>query len=232
MTPEAAPDRPRLPLPCIMLVTDRHAAAERSPVGSYPRLDDVVGAAVEGGVNVVQVREKDLPSGELYELVARLIAIVGSRALVLVNDRLDVALATGADGVQLGTTALPTEAARPLAPALLLGRSVHDVACAAEAAARGADLLVVGTMFATSSHPGLSPAGPNLLRKIAAATHVPLVGIGGIGVANAHQVIAAGASGVAVISEILRAPDPREAAARLASAVQEAWPTAPLHKRH
>ena len=229
-------DRPRLPLPCIMLVTDRRAVAERSPDATpsspYRRLEDVVGAAVEGGVNVVQVREKDLPSGELYELVARLIAIVGSRALVLVNDRLDVALATGADGVQLGTTALPTEVARPLAPGLLLGRSVHDVACAAEAAARGADLLVVGTMFATSSHPGLSPAGPNLLRKIAAATHVPLVGIGGIGVANAHQVIAAGASGVAVISEILRAPDPREAAARLTAAVDEAWPTAPLHKRH
>ena len=225
-------DRPRLPLPCIMLVTDRRAAAERSAGGTYQRLEDVVGAAVEGGVNVVQVRERDLPGGELYELVARLIAIAGSHALVLVNDRLDVALATGADGVQLGAMAMPTEAVRPLAPNLLLGRSVHDVACAAEAAARGADLLVVGTMFATGSHPGISPAGPNLLRKIAATNHLPLIGIGGIGAANAAQVIAAGASGVAVISEILRAPDPREAAARLVAAVHEAWPTAPLHKRH
>ena len=228
----AVADRPRLPLPSIMLVTDRHAAAERSPVGLYPRLDDVVGAAVEGGVNIVQVREPDLPSGELYELVARLIGVVGRRALVVVNERLDVALATGADGVQLGMAALPTEVARSLAPDVLLGRSVHDVACAAEAAARGADLLVVGTIFASGSHPGVTPAGPNLLRKVAAATHAPLIGIGGIGVANAQQVIAAGASGVAVITEILRAPDPREAATRLAAAVHEAWPTAPLHRRH
>ncbi len=220
-----------------MLVTDRSAAAERSAAGPYPRLEDVVDAAVDGGVNVVQVRGPDLPSGELYELTTRLIGVVGSRALVLVNDRLDVALATGADGVQLGQTALPTEAARPLVPTLLLGRSVHDVACAAEAAVRGADLLVVGTMFATDSHPGQVPAGPNLLRKIAATLQprgrlgLPLVGIGGIAATNAAQVIAAGASGVAVISEILRAPDPREAAERLVAAVDEAWPTAPLHKR-
>ena len=217
--------RPELPLPCIMLVTDRRRCGER-------RLDEVVGAAVEGGVNVVQVREKDLPSGELYDLVTRLISVVGSRALTMVNERLDVALAAHADGVQLPADALPTEAARPLTSELLLGRSVHDVACGAEAAARGADLLVVGAMFATHSHPGLPPAGPSLVRKIATTTTLPLVGIGGVTAANAAQVIGAGASGVAVISEILGALDPREASARLAAAVHAAWPTAPLHKRH
>jgi thiamine-phosphate pyrophosphorylase len=218
-------DRPRVPLPCIMLVTDRQACGER-------RLDEVVAAAVEGGVNVVQVRDKHAPSGELYMVVERVVAAVGSRALVLVNERLDVALAARADGVQLPQDAIPTEAARAVAPGLVLGRSVHELACAAEAAVRGADLLVVGTMFPSHSHPGVMPAGPSLLRKIAATVHVPLVGIGGITAANAAQVIGAGASGVAVITEILAALDPREAAAKLAAAVHAAWPTAPLHKRH
>ncbi|HYU19303.1 MAG TPA: thiamine phosphate synthase [Chloroflexota bacterium] len=217
--------RPCLPVPIVMLVTDRTRCGQR-------RLEDVIGAAVEGGVNVVQVREKDLSGGELFRLVERVLSVVGTRALVLVNDRLDVALAAGADGVQLGSAALPTEAARQVASRLLLGRSVHDLGCAVEATAEGADLLVVGSIFASPSHPALLPAGPPLLRKIASAVQLPLVGIGGITAANAAQVIGAGSSGVAVISEILDAFDPREATRRLASAVHAAWPTTPLHKRH
>jgi len=217
--------RPVLPLPIIMLVTDRRACDGR-------RLEDVVEAAVEGGVNVVQLREKDLPARELYDLALRLRQIVGTQALLMVNDRIDIALAAGAAGVELGGNGLPTESARLLAPDLLIGRSVHDVAHAAEAVAGGANLLVVGTMFASRSHPGLSPAGPSLIRKVAALSTVPLIGIGGITPANATQVIAAGAAGVAAITSITAASDPRDAAARLVKAVNEAWPTAPLHKRH
>jgi len=118
--------RPVLPLPIVMLVTDRHACNDR-------RLEDVVEAAVEGGVNVVQLREKDLPARELYELALWLRQIVGTQALLLVNDRIDVALASGAHGAELGGTGLPTEIARKPAPDLLIGRSVHGVANAAEA---------------------------------------------------------------------------------------------------
>lgn len=214
-----------LPLPAIMLVTDRSACGER-------RLEDVVEAALDGGVNVVQVREKDMPAIELYGLTTRLRHICGSRAVLLVNDRIDVALAAGAHGVELGGGSLPTDVARSLAPHLLIGRSVHDVAHAAESASAGANLLVVGTMFATRSHPGMTPSGPSLVRKISALTTLPLVGIGGITANNATQVIAAGAAGVAVIRTISQAPDPKDAAARLAAAVHEAWPTAPLHRRH
>jgi thiamine-phosphate pyrophosphorylase len=217
--------RPVLPLPIVMLVTDRIACGDR-------RLDEIVEAAVEGGVNVVQLREKDLPAAELYALAVRLRLTVGSQALLFVNDRIDVALAAGAHGVQLGGDALPIEAARSLAPDLLIGRSVHDVGAAADGIRNGADLLVVGTMFATRSHPGMTPAGPSLVRKVARSATVPLVGIGGITPANATQVIAAGASGVAAISSLVSALDPRDAAARLTSAVDQAWPTAPLHKRH
>jgi thiamine-phosphate pyrophosphorylase len=217
--------RPVLPLPIVMLVTDRRTCGER-------RLEDVVEAALEGGVNVVQLREKDLPARELYELALRLRQIVGMQALLLVNDRIDVALAAGAHGAELGGDSLPTEIARQLASDLLIGRSVHAVTHAAEAIADGADLLVVGTMFASRSHPGLSPAGPSLVRKVAGITSAPLIGIGGITAANATQVVAAGASGVAAITAITQAQDPRDAAARLVKAVNEAWPTAPLHKRH
>lgn len=217
--------RPVLPLPIVMLVTDRTACGDR-------RLEDVVEAAVEGGVNAVQLREKDLPAGDLFGLSMRLRQIVGSQALLLVNDRLDVALAAGAHGVELGGTSLPTEIARKLAPNLVIGRSVHDVAHAAQAIQDGADLLVVGTMFASRSHPGQTPAGPPLIRRVAALSPIPLIGIGGITPANATQVIAAGANGVAAITAITMAPDPREAAKRLVAAVQDAWPTAPLHKRH
>jgi thiamine-phosphate pyrophosphorylase len=214
-----------LPLPIVMLVTDRQACGDR-------RLEDVVEAAVEGGVNVIQLREKDLPAADLYGLALRLRQIVGTQALLLVNDRLDVALAAHAHGVELGGSALPTDIARKLAPGLLIGRSVHDVANAGGAVADGADLLVVGTMFASRSHPGMTPAGPSLIRKVAAISTVPLIGIGGITPSNATQVISAGASGVAAITSITMAPDPRDAAARLVAAVNEAWPTAPLHKRH
>ena len=113
--------RPVLPLPIVMLVTDRTACGDR-------RLEEIVEAAVEGGVNIVQLREKDLPASELYGLALRLRQIVGTQALLLVNDRVDVALAAGAHGVQLGGNALPTDVARALAPDLLIGRSVHDVA--------------------------------------------------------------------------------------------------------
>ncbi|MCC7367041.1 MAG: thiamine phosphate synthase [Chloroflexi bacterium] len=208
-----------------MLVTDRRACDDR-------RLEDVVEAALDGGVNVVQVREKDLPAIELYGLTMRLRQLCGSRAVLLVNDRIDVALAAGAHGVELGSGSLSTEIARRLAPDLLIGRSVHDVAHAAESAGAGANLLVVGTMFATRSHPGMTPAGPSLVRKVSAVTTLPLVGIGGITANNARQVIAAGAAGVAAITSITQAADPKDAAARLAAAVNEAWPTAPLHRRH
>ena len=217
--------RPTLPLPIVMLVTDRHACGDR-------RLEEVVAAAVEGGVNVVQLREKDLPGADLYHLARKLRGAVGTRALLLVNERIDVALAVDADGVQLGAAGLPCEVARGLLPEKLIGRSVHDTARAADAVAQGADLLLVGTMFASRSHPGTPPNGPTLVRKIATLTTLPLIGIGGITAANAAQVIAAGASGVAVISEVVAALDPREAAARLVAAVTEAWPTAPLHRRH
>ncbi|MDP3064950.1 MAG: thiamine phosphate synthase [Chloroflexota bacterium] len=207
------------PPPYLCLVTDRSLRQERS-------LDEAVAQAVEGGVNMVQLREKDLPGGPLLELAARLRQRTRGRALLFVNERVDVALACGADGVQLGEQALPVMAARRLVPTgsgLLIGRSVHGAEGAAEAERQGADLLVAGSLFHTRSHPGVEPLGLTLLARIAAQAGVPVLGIGGVTAANAAQAIEAGAQGVAVISAILAAPDPREAAKELWDVLREAW---------
>ena len=206
-----------LTLPCLCLVADC------SVVGP-DELPGRVAAAVDGGVTLVQLRAKEMPGGQLLALARELKQATGDRAALLVNERVDVAAAARADGVQLGEEALPVSAATALLPpGSQVGRSVHSAEGAGRAVADGADFLVVGTMFATASHPGEAPAGPSLLRDIAARCDLPLIGIGGITPANAAEVMAAGASGVAVIRSVLAADDPRAAAKDLAAAMQEAW---------
>ncbi len=208
----------RLPDPCLCLVTDRRVGGDAADVAA---LADRVAAAVAGGVDLVQLREKDLPGLRLLELTIALKYAIGEAALLVVNERVDVAAAWPADGVQLGEEALPVAAARRLlGPDALIGRSVHSVDGARQAIADGADFLVAGTMYASRSHPGEAPAGPELIRRIAAFSDLPLIGIGGITAANAPAVLAAGASGVAVISGILADPDPGEAARRLKDAMR------------
>ena len=182
--------------------------------------------AILGGVDLVQLREKDLPGGELLELAKSLMKATAGQAQLIVNERADVALAAGAHGVQLGELGFPVSAARQtLGSGALIGRSVHSEQAALQAESDGADFLVVGTMFATRSHPGEEPAGPDLIRRISTNCRLPLVGIGGITPINAYEVIEAGASGVAVITNILAAPDPESAAARLKESICSAWRT-------
>ncbi len=179
-------------------------------------------------MNLVQLREKDLPGRPLLNLATELRAVISSSALLLINERVDVAAAARADGVQLGEEALPTKEARKiLGPEALIGRSVHSEQGAKLAEAAGADFLLVGTMYATSSHPGHEPAGPELIRRIAASCSLPLMGIGGITEANLGPVLEAGAQGVAVISSILAAPDPEKAARGLRQAMLAALPVSP-----
>jgi thiamine-phosphate pyrophosphorylase len=207
-------------VPTLCLVTDRLRCNGR-------RIEDVVDAAVDGGVGLVQLREKDLPAAELYALARCLKDVVGSRALLFVNDRVDIALAANADGVQLGENALPLEAARQIAGdrvrnSLLLGRSVHSVAGALKAEAQGADLLVLGTIFPTASHPGAVTGGSRIVREVASAVSLPFLGIGGIDATNAGELIAQGAVGAAVITAITTAEDPAAASADLLAAMQAA----------
>ena len=204
---------PALPYPCLCLVTDNGVCPPDA-------LAARVAAAVAGGVDLVQFRDKEQPGGAMLAQVSRLRSVTRGRALLLVNERADVALAGGADGVQLGEAAMPTGSVRPIVGnAALIGRSVHSVA-GATAAADGADFLLVGTMFATRSHPGAEPSGPGLLERIAAAgVNRPLLGIGGVTPDNVGQLMAAGAYGAAVITGILASDDPEAAARRLKSAM-------------
>ena len=206
-----------LPYPCLCLVTDR-------AVCPPDELAQRVAAAVAGGVDLVQLRDKEAPGGVLLEQAVDLREVVQGRVLLLVNERADVALAACADGVQLGEMALPIDEARAiLGPGAVIGRSVHSVPGALHAAVSGADFLLVGAMFATRSHPGEEPSGPGLLTRIASAgVAIPMLGIGGITADNVADVMAAGAHGAAVITGILASDDPETAARRLKSAMLDA----------
>ncbi len=192
--------------------------------GDLGDLIERVAQAVRGGVDLVQLREKDLPGGALLELAGSLSEAIGGRARLIINERADVALAAGAQGVQLGEDGLPVSAARKtLGSGALIGRSVHSAPSASQAEADGADFLIVGTMYASRSHPGEEPAGPDLMRRVSSACRLPLIGIGGITPENAPELIEAGATGVAVITNILAASDPEAAAAELKEAIRQAW---------
>lgn len=212
----------RLSFPCLCLVTARRQCGGRS-------LESVVADAVEGGVGIVQLREKDLPPSQLYALALRLRDAISGRALLFVNDRVDVALACGADGVQLGEDALPLDAARAAARGgnLILSRSVHSAAGAAAAQTQGADLLTLGTIFPTGSHPGVQTGGLELVKEVAAAVRLPFLAIGGVKPDNAASLIAAGAAGAAVISAIAANPDPRAAASALTQNMKAGWAARP-----
>jgi thiamine-phosphate pyrophosphorylase len=178
-----------------------------------PLLPALAGAGVDG----FQVRDKDASTRQLIGLTERVRALVGP-ACVVVDDRVDVAVAAAADGVHLGTDDLPVATARRLAPDLLIGATCRTRTAVVDACAAGADYAGFGPIHATASKAGLpSPLGASAVS--AAAGVLPLIAIGGLDAARAREVRAAGAHGVAVIGSIWRHPDPVQAAKELAAAV-------------
>lgn len=173
------------------------------------------------GVDGFQVRAKDLGVRGLVGLTRRVLdAVRPHGARVIVNDRVDVALAAGAHGVHLGAEDLEVADARRIAPRLTIGATCRSRGQVAAAKAAGADYAGFGPVFATASKQGLpDPLGVDAVR--AAAGLLPLVGIGGVDASNAAAVRAAGASGVAVIGAIWRHPDPLSAARELVAVVAE-----------
>lgn len=199
-------------VPRLHLVTNRQLC----PPGAQAA---IVAQAARGGLGAVQLREKDLDERALLDEAAALRAVLGETPL-LVNGAVGVAQAVGAAGVHLPETMGSVAAARAaLGPLALVGRSVHDVAGARAATAEGVDHLIVGTIYATASKPGRASAGLELIRAVAAAVPTPIIAIGGIDATNVAATIAAGAWGIAVMSGILRAPDPAEAVRRLRAAI-------------
>jgi thiamine-phosphate pyrophosphorylase len=203
--------------PSLYVILDRAAARGRD-------LEAILDGALGGGCRMLQLREKEWPSGRLLPLAERLRERCRrAGATFIVNDRVDLALAVAADGVHLGQDDLPPRAARPLLePGMILGRSTHSLAQAREARDEGAGYIAVGSMFPTATKPDFQLVGPELIRKLRGEIRVPLIGIGGITLDNVADVIRAGADGVAVISAVCGAVDPVAATRRLLDAIHTA----------
>jgi len=202
------------------LVTQASLSAGRST-------PEVVAAAVEAGVDIVQVREKDTPARERLKLARGVREQTRAAGVpMVVNDRVDIAAAADADGVHLGDDDLPVPAAREqLGEDALIGRSVSTPEAAREAEAAGADYLGVGAVYATGSKADIGDEeydiGLEPVREIDEAVDIPFVGIGGVTPENAAEVVGAGADGVAVITAITAAGDPGRATQQLEAAVAE-----------
>ncbi len=195
----------------IYLVTDRRQTAGRP-------LLVVIEQALAAGVRAVQLREPDLPTRELLDLAKDLRALTSKhRAQLLINDRLDLALAVGADGVHLRASSLPVAAARRvMGPERLVGVSTHSVDEVMRAQQDGADFAVLGPIYDTPSKRGFgAPIGLGAIEKAAAECRIPLFAIGGVSPSRAVELRRAGASGVALISAVLSVPAVGEATADL-----------------
>ena len=198
----------------LCLVTDSALANGRSLAG-------IVAAAVKGGVTLVQLREKTASTRAFIEqakVLKRLLAPL--RVPLLINDRIDVALAAGADGAHVGQQDMPVALARQLlGPAAIIGLSITELGQVRDRDVELADYLGVGPIFAQSTKlDATPPLGLDGLAEVRRASSKPIVAIGGVSAANADAVRSAGADGIAVVSAIMGADDPRAAAAALVSA--------------
>lgn len=199
----------------LMVVTDPECAGRE--------LVDVVRAALRGGAPCIQLRLKEGSSREMLEAARRLLEETrAAGALLLVNDRVDVAIAAGAEGAHLGDDDLPVEQARRIVPAgFVIGRSVDGAEGARAAESAGADYLGVGPVLATPSKRDAGAAiGEAGVAAVHSASALPIVAIGGIDAHNAAGVARAGADGVAVIRAVMQAPDPAAASRALLAAVE------------
>ena len=192
----------------LYLVTDQASLRGRA-------LTDVVLAAVQGGVTCVQVREKDRCTRDFVVLAQALKALLSPfNVPLVVNDRIDVALACGAHGVHLGQSDMPVALARrQLSPDVFIGLSVENLADVQRAASQPVDYLGVSPIYPTPTKTDTAaPWGLTGLRQVRAMTGLPLVAIGGIHLGNASAVLQAGADGLAVVSALCAADDPEAAA--------------------
>ena len=188
-------------LPRLYLLTDRHHTLQRS-------LPSIVTQAVEAGVRMVQIREKDLETPDLIALSRLLMPLVKQhQGTVLLNDRIDLVIALGADGVHLRSDSLPVSVARRLlGPERLIGISTHSIQEAQIAEEEGADFIVLGPIFDTpSKRPYGPPLGVQVLHEACRTIRRPIFAIGGITPTRIPRVLSSGAYGVAVISSILQA---------------------------
>jgi thiamine-phosphate pyrophosphorylase len=200
----------------LYLITDRKQT--RKPLAGAVRL------ALQGGVRAIQVREKDLPIRELLVFAQELRAITNEfGAKLFINDRVDVAVAVDADGVNLGHQSMPVSAVRKIVgQSMMIGVSTHNVYEARDAEAGGADFVTFGPVFSTPSKSQYgAPVGLEALRTVKKQICIPVFGLGGIKSENIHEVMGAGADGIAMISGIFGADDIRKTSQDILDALGE-----------
>lgn len=193
----------------LYVIIDSRAAGGRSLV-------DVATEAVKGGAEIIQLREKDMSARDIVDLgraIRKAIAVVSKNALFIINDRPDIALAAGADGVHIGQDDIPPDAARAvIGKDKILGISSHSLEQALSAQKSGADYIGVGPVFITPTKPDYTAVGLDLIREVRKAINIPFVAIGGINGDNIGQVTDAGAQRIAVVRAVCGADDIRNAA--------------------
>lgn len=202
----------------LCVITDRRVSGGLSHA-------DIAKRVLEGGAGMIQLRDKEAPMRSLLPEALQIAELCRSfGATFIVNDRLDLALASEADGVHLGQEDLPAKAARRLlGKGRLLGISTHSLEQALKAQEDGADYIGVGPIFRTGTkETGYTPLGPSLIREVRRQVSIPILAIGGITLENVSEVITAGADGAAVISAVVGAPDIREATRHFMTLIRQA----------
>ena len=186
--------------------------------------EETVEKALKGGADIVQLREKSIPAGEMTDLGKRLRDLCRHHeALFIVNDRLDVALASGADGVHLGQDDLPLKEARKIAedlPDFIIGVSTHSLDQALKAQSEGADYIGCGPIFSTPTKPDYRAQGLDLIRQYRQQIHIPFVAIGGMDETNIEEAVSAGARCVAAVRAVFGNDDIEGAVRSLKSKIR------------
>lgn len=198
----------------LYVIPDRRVGAPRS-------IEEQAGLALDGGATMIQLRDKEMSGRELYETARRVSALCRNRgAVFVVNDRFDIALASGAHGVHLGKEDLPVSVIRKIVPAgFLIGATAHSTEEGRAAEEQGADYVGIGAAFPTGTKTGASVIGVEGIRAIREALSLPSVAIGGISEENAAEVLSAGVDGIAVVASVVGRADIAGAARRLAEMV-------------
>lgn len=200
----------------LYLVTDTN-------ICSREKLVSVTEAAIKGGVTLVQLREKDISTREFFAEALELKKLCKHYNVpLLINDRIDIALAVDADGIHIGQSDMPLKVSRKiLGPNKIIGLSAGNVNRAVEAVSDGADYLGVGAVFPTSTKKDVSNVGIEMLKQVRKSVDIPIVGIGGINPDNISQLYGSGIEGVAVVSCIMGSDDPYAVSKQLSQMVKE-----------
>jgi thiamine-phosphate pyrophosphorylase len=200
--------------PFLCLITDRNKTCDRP-------ITDIVQYAIDGGVNIVQIREKDLNNDELYEFSLKIKNVIQEQAILMINSNLKIALSSCADGLHLTENADPPKTFDN--NQMLLSKAIHSSDINSIQNTKLIDLLVIGNIYKTSTHPNRKPKGIKIISELRDKTKIPYIAVGGINESNIEPIMKNGAHGVAVISAISESQNPKITTENIYNKLNQAW---------